>query len=88
MTDYYIRITNEPPVDSDEALWFKLALDTSNDEDNFYVIKQNEYNKLRTKFETAMNNLAESEDFQGVVTEVFQNGDYTPTLSTYATYGY
>lgn len=48
MTEYYIRISDEKPLDYDESIYFKL--DCSGDDKEFYAVRKNSYNKLVDDF--------------------------------------
>ena len=82
MTDYYIRITDELPVDYDEALWFKLTTDEVDGEDNFFVVTENDYNDLVARFDDATDNFTNE---SGLVEEAVQNAinrnDWRPESS-------
>ena len=55
---YYIRITDEEPLESDKALWFGLDTDTE-DNGELFVLKKNEYNELVATFNNIENHFEE-----------------------------
>ena len=68
MTDYYIRISDEKPLDYDESLYFKISADDG----EFWAVRKNQYDNLVSQF----NNF--SQDFEGtvknLVRDYFLNG--------------
>ena len=50
MVKYYIKITNEKPLDDDSALWFELESDEETGKADFFVLDRNEYTALVNKF--------------------------------------
>ena len=52
MVKYYIKITDEKPLDEDSALWFELESDGETGKADFFVLDRNEYTALVTKFNT------------------------------------
>lgn len=50
MVKYYIKITDEKPLDDDSALWFELESDNETGKADFFVLDRNEYTALVQKF--------------------------------------
>ena len=84
MTDYYIRITDEAPLEEDEALWFKLNVDGG--EDNFFVLRENPYNELVDEFDAVINQLSNSEALQSALTILMNSENFVAPKSTDAQY--
>lgn len=50
MVKYYIKITDEKPLDEDSALWFELESDNETGKADFFVLDRNKYTALVNKF--------------------------------------
>ncbi len=71
MTEYYIRISDEKPLDYDESIYFKL--NASNDEDEFYAVRKNSYNDLVTEFNEINTNF--SSYVHDIIRDYMNNGN-------------
>lgn len=85
MTDYYIRITDEEPLSSDEALWFKLdGEQLESEEGAFLVLSRNEYNHMLEEYHNASERLADSEEVAEAVGIIMQKPDFKVTKTEFA----
>lgn len=75
---YYIKITDEKPLDSEKALWFELETD-DNGKADFFVLDRSEYSALVKKFEDVQDSYETlSANFNSdVIAEI------TPTIESY-----
>ena len=79
MVKYYIKITDEKPLDEDSALWFELESDNETGKADFFVLDRNEYTALVQKFEDVQNSYdVVSANFNDSVIE-----EITPTIESY-----
>ena len=74
MVKYYIKITDEEPLESEKALWFELETDDETGNAEFFVLDRNEYNSLVGEFASVKNNLKE-DVVEPLVEEVLENED-------------
>lgn len=79
MVKYYIKITDEKPLDEDSALWFELESDENTGKADFFVLDRNEYTALVRKFEGVQQSYDRvSAKFTDSVIE-----EVTPTIESY-----
>lgn len=82
MTTYYIKITEEEPLESEKALWFELETD-ANGKAEFFVLDRNDYNELVGEFNSVKKNFQE-DIVEPLVEEVLESGDIPhATMSDY-----
>lgn len=81
MVKYYIKITNEKPLDEDSALWFELESDEETGKADFFVLDRNEYTALVQKFKDVQHSYdVVSANFNDSVIE-----EVKPTIESYIT---
>ena len=79
MVKYYIKITNEKPLDDDSALWFELESDEETGKADFFVLDRNEYTALVQKFKDVQHSYdVVSANFNDSVID-----QITPTIESY-----
>lgn len=81
MVKYYIKITDEKPLDEDSALWFELESDDETGKADFFVLDRNEYTALVQKFKDVQHSYdVVSANFNDSVIEQVK-----PTIESYIT---
>lgn len=81
MVKYYIKITDEKPLDEDSALWFELESDKNTGKADFFVLDRNEYTALVQKFKNVQHSYdVVSANFNDSVIEQVK-----PTIENYIT---
>ena len=83
MTNYYIKISDHIPLEDDESLWFKVnASNSIDDTDEILVLRRNEFEELKAVWESAKNNLAESDTMRDIINDAISHINLVVPLST------
>ena len=77
MTKYYIKISDEEPLPTDESIWFTLEA-VENGEDQFWIIRENEYNTLKGRVDQAVEDFTNSPDVISAVQTVINSQGFEP----------
>ena len=77
MTKYYIKISDEKPLQTDESIWFTLEA-VENGEDQFWIIRENEYNTLKGRVDQAVEDFTNSQDVISAVQTVLNSQGFEP----------